>query len=386
MSFKDELEVALQAYDAAKEERSALVGAEVTEEVRTKVSEVETRMTELAAEVSNLSAKAEEERAIEEARAKSPLFVPRVVTNDRAKNDNDELRSLFASRGSRNFSTTAREFRAVLGSADGNYTSKTFGDAVMSNFANRATLTNAGAVIRNDQSGNKLSAVAVDTIDTAWTARGDALPDTTTGTVKELSAYLVGGIVRVDNQQIQDSASDLVGLIANKAGVTIANEVQEKLLTGTGTNEPTGVLATTGGAAVGVTAGASALTAANLYVLRGKVVNPTAWVMNSTTFAAIMSLDTNGLWAVDPTKSVTTLLGVPVIFDENMPNIGANNKSVVLGDFANGYYLRVAGGIDTQVLVERYAEYNQTGIKVVTRVDGVVTDPQLVQVIKHAAS
>lgn len=384
MSFKDELDAAVASYDEARTAREALVGKE-GDEVRAQVEELETRMGALGADVTRLSKLADEERAIEEARSKSPLYTPRVITESRAKNDdNAELRSLLSVAGAQgNFKIEAR---AVLGSADGNYTSKSFGDEVLNKVKDRATVTKAGATVKADQGGNKLSAVSVDTIATAWTARGDALPDTTTGTVKELSAYLVGGIVRVDNQQIQDSASDLVGLIAGEAGRTIANAVQVKLLTGDASDEPNGILHTTGGAGVGVTAAASALTVGNLYTLRAKVPTATGWVMNSSTYGAIMALNTNGLWSVDPSSNMPAFLGVPVVIDENMPNIGANNKSVILGDFAGGYYLRVAGGIETQTLVERYAEYNQTGIKVQTRVDGVVTDSELIQVIKHAAS
>ncbi|MET0466594.1 MAG: phage major capsid protein, partial [Chitinophagaceae bacterium] len=223
MSFKDELDAAVASYDEARTAREALVGKE-GDEVRAQVEELETRMGALGADVTRLSKLADEERAIEEARSKSPLYTPRVITESRAKNDdNAELRSLLSVAGAQgNFKIEAR---AVLGSADGNYTSKSFGDEVLNKVKDRATVTKAGATVKADQGGNKLSAVSVDTIATAWTARGDALPDTTTGTVKELSAYLVGGIVRVDNQQIQDSASDLVGLIAGEAGRTIANAV-----------------------------------------------------------------------------------------------------------------------------------------------------------------
>lgn len=370
MSYKDELEAALNAYDEAKEQRSAATGDD-------KVA-LDAKLSELAEEVRAASARAEEERSIEEARAKSPLFTPRVYTQPRG--EGDELRSAMLAGGSHNF-----EIRAVSGSAAKNYADKSFGDKLLAVVGDGATLIKAGADVQTTATGNPLAGITVDPVAGRQTARGNALLDTTAEGVKDLSAYLYGGIVRVDNALIDDSASDLVGHVARKAAFDpysgIVGLLNAELLTGTGSNQPRGVLLD---ASVGVTAGAAAITLADINKLNARVQSATAWIMNSNTLAAVMSLNTNGLWNVDPKTNWTTIYGKPVIVDENMPNVGTGNKSVVLGDFLNGYHLRVVRGIETEVSRERYFEHHQTGIKVVMRADGVVTDSRLVQVIQHA--
>lgn len=373
MSFKEELDAALAAYDEAKEQRNTATGEERTE--------LDAKLNELAEEVRSASARVEEERSIEEVRAKSPLAVTRPTIQVRERDaDNAELRSLLTRGGKGAF-----EFRSVLGDPTKNFANAGFGLSVIRAVEDNMTLTLAGAVMRPDSTGNPIAATVVDPIDVDRTARDSALPVTTADSTKTLGAYLYGGIVKVDNAHINDTAYDLVGEIANKAGIYVANELAVDLVSGTGGGtQPTGIRTS---ATAGASAPATALTVGALTKLVAKVKSRNSvWIMNSNTYSAIWNLDTNGMWNFDPRTSVETLLGRPVVIDENMPDIGASAKSVILGDFANGYYLRVVGGVETQTLVELYAATNQTGVKVTLRADGVVTDPNLVKYIQHAAS
>lgn len=376
MSFKEELDAALAAYDEAKEQRNTATGEER--------SELDAKLTELAEEVRSASARVDEETKIEEVRAKSPLAVARPTIQVRERdNDNAELRSLITRAGARgNF-----EVRAVLGDATKNFANTGFGLSVIRAVEDNMTLTQAGATFKPDTTGNPIAATVVDPIDVDRTARDSALPVTTADSERTLSSYLYGGIVKIDNAHINDSAFDLVGEISNKAGVFVGNELAVDLVGGDGSAKPYGLLNATYGASAGATAPATALTAGALTKLVAKVKSRNAvWIMNSDTYAAIWNLDTNGMWSFNPQENVTTLLGRAVVIDETMPDIEASAKSVILGDFVNGYYLRVVGGVETQTLVELYAEKNQTGVKVTLRADGVVTDPNLVKYIQHAAS
>lgn len=381
MSFKEEMEAALEAYDAAKEERSALVGKEATDEVNAKVSEVEARMTKLAAEVSNLSAKAEEERAIEEARSKSPLYTPRARTE--ARSEADELRSALNGDG------RVFEFRsAITAGGVSNYANGSFVEKVVTAVKDNTSVLKAGAFILTDSTGNRISAPSVTGFGPAQTAESTALPETASGTVKHLSHYNYGGLFRLSNALIRDVNADLVGLLGRRGGVEVANALNAKLLTGTGSSQPEG--ATVGGS-LGSSAAAASITVADVYDLfysLEQAADRGTWIMSGATATAIRLADTNGqLWATSPAgDNPQVLLGRPVIIDSNMPAIGASAKSVLFGDFENGYLVRMVGGVEVTASEHYYFNSNDTAVRVQVSADGLVTDSNLIKYLQHAAS
>ncbi|MNL77093.1 hypothetical protein D3C87_2031900 [compost metagenome] len=68
-----------------------------------------------------------------------------------------------------------------------------------------------------------------------------------------------------------------------------------------------------------------------------------------------------------------------------MAAIGASNKSVAFGAF-NRYVVRMVREFAIRRLVERYADYDQTGFIGFTRLDGELLDAGAVKVLQHAAS
>jgi HK97 family phage major capsid protein len=113
------------------------------------------------------------------------------------------------------------------------------------------------------------------------------------------------------------------------------------------------------------------------------------WGMNSTTEGEVRKLkDKDGQYLWQPpvqAGSPATLLGRPVINPEGMADIGANAFPVVLGDFRSGYVIRDRSGITVQRLVERYAEFDQTGFLVKRRTGGKVVMAEAFRVLKIAA-
>src|ERR1044072_1983940 len=104
MNYADKVKAALEQRDAVAKELEGFDGQELTDETRAKVEELEARSSDLAKEIVRLDAKAQEERAVEEARAKSPLYTPRVRTEDRAvEGEEGELRSLVVNGGRATF-------------------------------------------------------------------------------------------------------------------------------------------------------------------------------------------------------------------------------------------------------------------------------------------
>jgi HK97 family phage major capsid protein len=68
-----------------------------------------------------------------------------------------------------------------------------------------------------------------------------------------------------------------------------------------------------------------------------------------------------------------TVLQVPYVVDQAIPNIAANAKFAYFGDF-NRFIIRRIAYMTLKRLVERYAEYDQTGFLAFHRFDCVLED------------
>ena len=110
------------------------------------------------------------------------------------------------------------------------------------------------------------------------------------------------------------------------------------------------------------------------------------WAMNSTTEGTVRQFkDGNGQYLWQPPVqpgNPSTLLGRPLANPEAMPDVAANSFSIALGDFRKGYKIRDRAGLSVQRLVEKYAEYDQTGFIVKKRVGGQVTLPEAFVLLK----
>jgi HK97 family phage major capsid protein len=69
-----------------------------------------------------------------------------------------------------------------------------------------------------------------------------------------------------------------------------------------------------------------------------------------------------------------------------MADIGANTYPILVGDFGAGYRIRDRAGITIQRLVERYAEYGQTGFLIKRRTGGKTVMAEAFTPVKIAVS
>ena len=72
-------------------------------------------------------------------------------------------------------------------------------------------------------------------------------------------------------------------------------------------------------------------------------------------------------------KEPDTINGYPYTINQHMPAATTTLKSLLFGDFSK-YFIRRAGGVMLMRLVERYADYNQTGFVAFQRADGNLVD------------
>lgn len=206
----------------------------------------------------------------------------------------------------------------------------------------------------------------------------------------------------IHNNTLDDAGSDVWGELQMAFDQAIAEAEDDAFIVGTGgLLQPGGILTnalvqanyTPSGVAAALTDsthnGVDALITC-LYSLKKTYRRNATWALNSTTEAVVRTLkDANGqyLWQ-PPVQAGTpaTLLGRPLANPEAAPDIGANTYPIAIGDFRSGYKIRDRAGITVQRLVERYAEYDQTGFLLKRRVGGAVAQPEAFACIKIAAS
>lgn len=210
---------------------------------------------------------------------------------------------------------------------------------------------------------------------------------------EQLDAHKVGTIIKVSQELLSDSAFDLEGYFTNEFSRRIGAKEEEAFLVGNGTHKPTGILDSTHGAQVGVTAASgSAITADEIidlyYSLKSPYRKNAIWVLNDATIKAIRKLkDGNGQYLWQPALKdgeFDTILGKRYFTSAYVPTIEAGAKTVAFGDF-NYYWVGDRQGITFQRLNERFADYGQVGFLASKRLDGKLILPEAIKVLQQKA-
>jgi len=195
---------------------------------------------------------------------------------------------------------------------------------------------------------------------------------------KVFKAYMyTSKIVRVSIQLLQDSAFDIEAFLARLLGERIGRALNADLTTGTGTGQPQGVVTAAAQGKVGTTGQTTSVTYEDLVDLEHSV-DPAyranaQWMFHDTTLRALKKLkDSQGrpLWQSGlAVREPDTILGYPYVINQNMPQMAANAKSILFGDFRN-YFIRDVRDVTVLRLQERYADYLQVGFLAFSRHDG----------------
>lgn len=206
--------------------------------------------------------------------------------------------------------------------------------------------------------------------------------------VKTLTAYKMSSkMIKVSNELAQDNGVDLIGYLAKRLGIRLGKISNSYYTTGTGSSQPRGFLAASGGATRGkVTASTSTFTLAELAQLQDSI-DPayrggpkTGWSMNSAILSeikglALASTAPGSVWAPsytsgDPDK----ILGARYFFNQAMSATSATgDKIVCYGDWSK-FLIRMVNGMDMLVLRERFAEYGQVAYCAINRTDSFLED------------
>lgn len=212
----------------------------------------------------------------------------------------------------------------------------------------------------------------------AWITEGGAYGETkATFDRKTLSAYKLGGIIKVSEELLQDNMIDFDAYMAGQIARGIDKAEGPAFATGNGSGKPTGYAYSAAVGTNSTTAAIAAVTADEIidifYDLKEEYRKNATWRMTDKTEKAIRKLkNTDGDYIYDAALKEgerPTLLGIPIVIDPDMDEMGAGKKFIVIGDFSN-YQIADRGIMSIQRLDELYAANGFIGFKVHKRVDG----------------
>ena len=210
--------------------------------------------------------------------------------------------------------------------------------------------------------------------------------------------------VQVTNWLLQDSKFDLAGLITDQAARQFARALETSVISGSGTNRPTGMLANNPTTSADdasprraqdvlqYVAGTAALAddLIGLYfTLRPEYRQNATFAMSSASLAVVRKLrDSNGSgYLFQENASVAmdagdgTIVGKRVITSEDLSTIGNSPlvNGVLVGDFEQGYELVQYGGL--QIIRDPYSTHGRTTFYIAARFGGRITDNDAIKVL-----
>lgn len=245
-----------------------------------------------------------------------------------------------------------------------------------------AVVLAAGPVIINAQ-GAPVQVPKITALDLAdpWRAENTAIneEDPTYGELTLLPSSLksLKVIHRVSNELARNAVSNVANLLSTALVRRVANALDAAFLTGDGVaNTILGIANQTG---VQTVAAVGTPTVDDLYdalgLALGANAKSSAWFMNPRDLISLRKTkDTSGAYIVQPDPTAAgsyNLLGIPACVTTQIPantGAGTNESLIVLCDMS-----QVAVGRDLDVSVtllpERYADFDQIGIRVTARFD-----------------
>lgn len=217
--------------------------------------------------------------------------------------------------------------------------------------------------------------------------------DMTFGSVSLGAKKMTSKIIRVSNELLNDSGIDVNAYIGRRIGTRLGRGEAKQLVTGDGTgNNIKGLLAQTTSA---YTAAAAAAVSHDDFLRLKHKVDPAYrmgrahWLFNDNTLLAAKLLkDANGrpLWMPDVAGvAPASFDGDLYQIDQAMPDIAAGATPIAYGDFT-AYQIRRVRYMQLKRLVEKYAEFDQTGFLAFHRFDAVLEDTAAVKKMTMAAS
>ena len=234
------------------------------------------------------------------------------------------------------------------------------------------------------------NAVQFDSISLAtaagWVAELAVKPESTSMALASISAsvFTAAGLATISNQLLADSNPAIDNLVTADLAKRLVALEETAFLTGSGVNQPLGILNTPGISATALASTSISGTGGLLDAVLDSIMKvqsnhgqPTAILMHPRTWTRIIKdRDANGVWTIDPREDRVgsrptggTLFGVRVVLSNRVPtNAGGGTESrIIVGDFSEALILD-RQGITVDESPHVYFTSNQTVFRAEMRV------------------
>ncbi len=238
---------------------------------------------------------------------------------------------------------------------------------------------------------------------TGWVGETAARPETTTGTLAELSfpTMELYAMPAATSALLDDAAVDIDQWIAEEVRQAFAEQEGTAFVAGNGVAKPRGFLdypkiadaswswGNVGFLATGVSGGFPVTNPSDklidlVYALKAGHRANASWVMSRSTQAAIRKIkDADGNYIWQPAAKAgdaASLMGFPVTEAEDMPDIAADSFALAFGDFRRGYLIVDRVGI--RVLRDPYSSKPYVLFYTTKRVGGGIQDFAAIKLLK----
>jgi|CXWL01.1.fsa_nt_gi HK97 family phage major capsid protein len=197
-----------------------------------------------------------------------------------------------------------------------------------------------------------------------------------------LNAFMyTSKLIAVSLQLMQDSFLNVDNLVADLAGQRLGRIWNTDFTVGAGTTLPKGIVVAAASGKVGIAGQTTSVIYDDLIDLIHSVDSAyrrgSKWMANDASIKVVRKLkdsQNRPLW--EPSVQAgqpDTLLGYPVVTNNDVAVMAANAKSIVFGAL-NKYKVRRVRGVTLMRLTERYADNLQVGFFAFARVDGNLID------------
>lgn len=224
-------------------------------------------------------------------------------------------------------------------------------------------------------SGDYVVVVESEVVTVSYTAESAAISETSPNLKPiKLSALKLAGLARISSEMLSDLAVDVMSWITNEFAKAFARQMEHEILLGPGTDgDKTKIRGI-------ITNSTNTVTAASATEVTWEEVKKTVQAIKGYRTGAtivvsqqihdqIHSFKDGSKYMFDQTRNIERIMGCPVLISDQMPAIAGGKAALVVGNFAY-YHIADRQDVTIRVLEERYAEYDQVGIKATKRVDG----------------
>lgn len=246
-----------------------------------------------------------------------------------------------------------------------------------------SVILNAGATIFDSSEPLRIPTIE-EGVNPAWVGENELIPEdeVQTGEISLMPSdrKSIKVITRVSNELIRQATIGVSGVLESRLVADVRNKLDTALLSGDGANKSITGLINQPGVTTGVFDAANPDSIIDaIGALNALEVNPNRLIVSGTDFTAMRKLkDNDGRYLLTPDISagaVGSIHGIPVSITNKL-----TAGTAVLADMSA---VAVVRDIDPRVdiLKERYADYDQTGIRVVTRYDLGLIRPNAVAIL-----